>query len=196
MNRALLVVDVQNDFTPGGALAVQGGDQVVPVLNKYAAHFAAKGWPVFYSRDLHPEETKHFVQQGGVWPPHCVQGTEGAEYHPELELPQSAVEITKGQDPNEDAYSAFQARNHEGKLFGDLLRELKVEKLYVGGLATDYCVKSSVLDALKAGFEVDLLIDAARGVDVNPGDTERAIAEMVNAGAGITTLELVLAEDE
>lgn len=188
MKAALIIVDVQNDFCPGGALAVAGGDQVVPIVNAYAECFAAAGLPIFASRDWHPPETKHFSQYGGVWPFHCVQNTEGAEFHPDLRLPVGTVVVTKGADPNEDAYSAFQARDEEGKLLPDLLADTGVTHVYVGGLATDYCVRATVLDACQQGFSCALLIDAARGVDVNPGDTERAITDMVDAGAEVTTL--------
>jgi nicotinamidase/pyrazinamidase len=191
-NKALLIVDVQNDFIPGGTLAVPGGDQVVPVLNDYAARFSAEGLPAFASRDWHPKETTHFEQ----WPPHCVQGTTGAEYHPDLQLPDNTIVVTKGADPREDAYSCFQAVGPDGTPFADLLRERGIEELHVGGLATDYCVKATVLDALNAGFRVKLLIDATRGVDVNPGDTERALTEMVNAGAEVETRERVRLIDE
>lgn len=187
----LLVVDVQNDFVPGGALPVPEGDRVVPVLNEYVRRFRAAGLPVYFSRDWHPEQTKHFAAYGGAWPPHCVQGTWGAEFHPDLDVPPEAVIVTKGADPEEDAYSAFQGRTRDGETFVERLRRDGVEHLYVGGLATDYCVRASVLDALKAGFRVTVLVDAIRGVDVRPGDSERALAEMREAGADTATLETV-----
>jgi nicotinamidase/pyrazinamidase len=191
---ALLIVDVQNDFCPGGALAVAGGDQVVPLLNEYARRFAGKGLPVFASRDWHPARTKHFAAYGGAWPPHCVQGTPGAEFHPDLRLPEKAVVVTKGDDPNEDAYSAFQASGPDGATLSELLRREGVEHLYVGGLATDYCVRFTALDARQAGLTCTVLIDAARGVDVQPGDTERALADMVDAGANVSTLGSLVLE--
>src|SRR5438034_3027413 len=138
---ALLVVDVQNDFCPGGSLAVAGGDEVVPVLNEYAATFAAAGRPVIADRDYHPGRTTHFVQFGGAWPPHCVQGTPGAEYHPDLKLPPGTVQVFKGMGAEEDAYSVFQGRDEAGRSLTALLGEHKIRKLYVGGLATDYCVR-------------------------------------------------------
>ena len=182
---ALVIVDVQNDFCPGGSLAVAGGDEVVPVMNRYAEAFAAAGRLVIADRDYHPGRTTHFVQFGGAWPPHCVQGTPGAEYHPDLVLPSETVHVVKGMGAEEDAYSVFQGRDGDGRSFEALLAERSIRKLYVGGLATDYCVKHTVLDALKAGYEVVLLADGIRAVDVQPGDGERAIEEMRSAGAAI-----------
>lgn len=187
----LLVVDVQNDFCPGGALAVPEGDRVVPVLNEYMARFAAAGLPVYASRDWHPPRTRHFKEFGGAWPPHCIQNTPGAEFHPELRLPANAVIITKGSDPEEDAYSAFQAKTPDGQPFLERLRADGVTHLYIGGLATDYCVRASALDARRHGLAVTLLVDAIRGVDVNPGDSERAIEEMREAGVELGTLDTV-----
>ena len=180
---ALVVVDVQNDFCPGGALAVAEGDRVVAVLNRYAAAFAARDAAVFASRDWHPEQTRHFVAGGGPWPPHCVQGTPGARFHPDLRLPAGTVVLSKGMDPDEDAYSSFQARDDDGTDFATLLRRRGVRRLFVGGLATDYCVRATALDGLAAGFEVVVLEDAVRAVDVQPGDGERALTEMAAAGA-------------
>jgi nicotinamidase/pyrazinamidase len=182
-NSALLIVDVQNDFCPGGSLAVAGGDEVVPVLNTYAETFVAAGQAVIADRDYHPERTTHFVQYGGVWPPHCVQGTSGADYHPDLRLPSSTIHLTKGMGADEDAYSVFQGRDETGRPLSALLQERGVRTIYVGGLATDYCVKATVLDGLKAGLNVVLLQDAVRAVNVQPGDGERAIEEMQAAGA-------------
>ncbi len=185
---ALLLVDVQNDFCPGGALAVGSGDEVVGPLNEYIARFTAAGLPVFASRDWHPAQTVHFQSGGGLWPPHCVQDTPGAAFHADLQLPADAIIVTKGNDPSEDAYSAFQGRAVRGAGAAAALRELGVGQLFVGGLATDYCVRSTVLDGLRAGFGATVLLDAIRGVNVAAGDAERAIAEMVEAGASVTTL--------
>jgi nicotinamidase/pyrazinamidase len=182
---ALLIVDVQNDFCPGGSLAVDGGNDVVPIMNGYARTFAEAGCLVIADRDFHPSRTTHFVEFGGAWPAHCVQGTAGADYHPDLELPPSTVHITKGMGAEEDAYSCFEGRDTEGKSLATILAERGVRTLYVGGLATDYCVKHSALDARKAGLEVVLLTDACRGVNVQPGDADRAIDEMRAAGAVI-----------
>ena len=180
---ALVVVDVQNDFCPGGALAVPAGDRVVPVLNRYAERFAARGAPVFASRDWHPARTTHFAEYGGAWPSHCVQETPGAALHAALRLPAGAEVVSKGTGAEEDAYSCFQARAADGTDFSTLLARRGIRRLFVGGLATDYCVKATALDARQAGLEVVVLEDAVRAVDVAPGDGERALAEMTAAGA-------------
>lgn len=184
---ALVIVDVQNDFCPGGALPVKDGDKVVPVLNRYIERFRRQGLPIFATRDWHPEKTSHFKDYGGAWPPHCIQGTDGAQFHPALELPDDVIIVSKGMDPGEDAYSGFQGRNEQGAKLGSLLRARGVERIFVGGLATDYCVKHTVLDGLKEGFKVVLLEPAVRGVDLQPGDSERAIEEMTRAGAEKST---------
>src|SRR5919108_3329636 len=180
---ALLIVDVQNDFCPGGSLPVPEGDRVVPVLNRYIEIFGEGGLPVFASRDWHPPETSHFRDYGGIWPVHCVQESEGARFHAELRLPDGAIVVSKGMDPTRDDYSAFQAATEDGVSFPDILRQHGIRKLYVGGLATDYCVKESVLEGLRRGLSVVLLEDAVRGVDLNPGDSARAVEEMLRAGA-------------
>lgn len=186
---ALLIVDVQNDFCPGGALAVREGDQVVPLLNAYAARFRALGLPVFASRDWHPRQSKHFAEFGGPWPVHCVQGTEGARFHPDLALPAPENILSKGTDVEDDGYSAFEGRFPDGGTFEERLTAHQVGHLFVGGLATDYCVRVSVLDAVKSGRRVTLLLDAIRGVEVQPGDSAKAIAEMALAGIDTTTLD-------
>jgi nicotinamidase/pyrazinamidase len=178
---ALVIVDVQNDFCPGGSLPVKDGDKVVPVLNRYMESFRKSGLPIFATRDWHPERTTHFNTCGGQWPPHCVQGSAGANFHPDLKLSNDVVIISKGMGPDEDSYSGFDGRNAEGVKLADVLRQQGVERIFVGGLATDYCVKHTVLDGLEEGFTVVLLEDAMRGVDLNPGDSERAVAEMVHA---------------
>jgi nicotinamidase/pyrazinamidase len=184
---ALVVIDVQRDFCPGGSLAVEDGDCVVAPLNAAAASFAAAGRPVFATRDWHPRRTVHFQELGGPWPPHCVQGTPGAEFHPDLTLPTGTVIVSSGMREDEDGYSAFDARDDTGREVADLLRDRGVRHLYVGGLATDYCVKASVLDARKLGFEVTVLEDAVRAVNLQPGDGERALETMREAGAHVAT---------
>lgn len=177
--RALIVVDVQNDFCPGGALAVENGDEVVAPLNGLMEEFLAQGEPVFKTRDWHPPKTKHFKDYGGTWPVHCVQESRGAEFHPELlDDPRFSV-VSKGLG-DEDSYSAF-----DGTDLAAQLRELGVEEVWVGGLATDYCVKNTVLDALSEGFKVKALSNAMRAVEVEPGDGLRAIEEMRQSGAEI-----------
>jgi nicotinamidase/pyrazinamidase len=180
---ALIVVDVQNDFCPGGALPVSSGDRVVPVINRYIEKFRKAERPIFATRDWHPEKTRHFAAFGGKWPPHCVQGTRGAEFHPDLRLSEDVVIVSKGTRPQEDSYSGFDGADSQGIGFAELLRRKGVNRLFVGGLATDYCVKHTVLDGLREGFEVVLLQDASRGVDLQPEDSERAVQEMVRAGA-------------
>ena len=175
--RALIVVDVQNDFCPGGALAVAHGDEVVAPLNSLMEEFLEQGEPVFKSRDWHPEKTRHFAAYGGTWPVHCVQNTKGAEFHPELMDDIHIRVISKGLG-DEDCYSAF-----DGTDLALELRRLGVEEVWVGGLATDYCVKNTVLDARKEGFQVKALKNAMRPVEVKPGDGERALEEMRAAGA-------------
>ncbi|MFH1857948.1 MAG: bifunctional nicotinamidase/pyrazinamidase [Candidatus Omnitrophota bacterium] len=181
---ALLIVDVQNDFCSGGALPVPQGDQVVPVLNQYGRAFREAALAIFASRDWHPSVTKHFKAYGGLWPPHCVQGTKGAEFHPKLSLAQAAI-LSKGMDPEKDSYSAFHASTKEEVDFGALLKQQGIQRLFVGGLATDYCVKHSVLDACRRGLETYVLEDAIRGVVLNAGDSERALREMKQAGAKV-----------
>jgi len=177
--QALIVVDVQNDFCPGGALAVAEGDEVVAPLNELIDEFLERGNPVYKSRDWHPPKTKHFQAYGGTWPIHCVQNTKGAEFHPQLRDDPRVRVISKGLGDT-DCYSAFDETD-----LASQLQEQGVEELVVGGLATDYCVKATVLAGLNEGFKVKALKNAMRAVDVNPGDGERAIQEMKAAGAQI-----------
>jgi nicotinamidase/pyrazinamidase len=181
--RALIVVDVQNDFCPGGTLAVAHGDEVVAPLNNLIDEFLERGEPVFKSRDWHPKQTKHFSAYGGTWPVHCVQNTKGAEFHPDLIDDMHIRVISKGLG-DEDSYSAF-----DGTDLALQLRRLGVEEVWVGGLATDYCVKNTVLDALKEGFRVKALENAMRAVELQPGDGESAIEEMREAGAEIVNAD-------
>ncbi len=185
---ALIVVDVQKDFLPGGSLAVPRGDEVVPVLNRYMEIFSSRGLPVFATRDWHPPEHCSFTEQGGPWPSHCVAGSEGAAFAADLHLPADAVIISKATEPERDAYSGFQ-----GTDLAQRLREAGVRRVFVGGLATDYCVLNTVRDALAEGFEVVLLEDAIRAVDVQPGDGERAVKEMLDAGAVPARIDAIAA---
>ncbi len=191
LKSALLIIDVQNDFCPGGALAVKDGDAVVPVLNRYAELFAACAQIVYATRDWHPSRTRHFKQDGGQWPPHCVESTDGARFHPELRLPEGTVVFSKGQDFDSDSYSGFDGQDERGRSLLDALRQDGVGHIYAGGLATDYCVRATVLDALERGFEVTLLLDAIKGVDVNPGDSEAAVEEMIEKGARTAIIDEV-----
>jgi nicotinamidase/pyrazinamidase len=193
---ALLVVDVQMDFCPGGALPVPEGDRVVPVLNHYIEMFWKRGSPIFASRDWHPLNSQHFKASGGKWPTHCVQGSLGAHFHSELILPMGTVVVSKGMAIYDNGYSALQGVTENGTPLAMLLRRMELDRIYVGGLATDYCVQESVLDALKEGFSVTLLTDAIRGVDLERGDSERAIARMVAAGAELADLKAVRAQLE
>ncbi len=175
---ALLIVDVQNDFLPGGRLAVPDGDAVVGPLNRAIEAFRARGRPIVATRDWHPPDHCSFTAQGGPWPPHCVQGSEGARFAAALALPPDALIVSKADRPDRDAYSGFQDTG-----LAERLRALGVGTLVVGGLATDYCVLNTVRDALAAGFAVWVLEDAIRAVDVEPGDGARAIETMRAAGA-------------
>ena len=182
---ALLIVDVQKDFCPGGALPAPGGDRIVPALNRHIAEARDREMLVYASRDWHPPVTSHFKQHGGEWPPHCVQGTAGAQFHPDLKLPADAIIVSKGDDPAKPGYSAFDGHTASGKTLLHDLRERNVTRLYVAGIATDYCVKATALDAVQAGLDVRVLTDAITGIDVHPGDAARAVDEMSKVGAAI-----------
>jgi len=175
---ALIIVDVQNDFLPGGRLAVPHGDEVIPILNRYIAGFLGENFPIFVTRDWHPPNHCSFQAQGGPWPVHCVIDTEGAEFARPLRIPASAIVISKGTAPDREAYSGFEGTELEGRL-----REASVGCLYVGGLATDYCVLNTVKDGLQKGFKVTLLTDAIRAVNVQPTDGRQAEEEMRRLGA-------------
>src|SRR3954447_8741757 len=175
--RALLIVDLQNDFTPGGALPVAHGDEIAPRINE----LAGSGFDlVVATRDWHPRDHSSFDEHGGVWPVHCVAGTPGAELHPSLERGRIDVVIDKGQDRDTDGYSGF-----EGTDLEYVLRDHDIDEITVCGLATDYCVKNTALDALRAGFRVLVDERAVRGVDVEPGDSARALDEVRAAGASV-----------
>ncbi len=173
---ALLVVDVQRDFCPGGALPIEDGDAVVPVLNRWLAAARERGIPVYASRDWHPRGHPSFLDRGGDWPPHCIQGEPGAELHPDLDLPAEAVLVTKGTRFDKDQLSAFDATGLAVRLADDGVR-----RLFVGGLARDVCVRATVLDALRAGLGVHVLVEATRAVDEAEG--RRALEQMRDAGA-------------
>lgn len=174
---ALIVVDVQRDFV-GGSLAVPDAEQVVPVLERYIACFRREGLPVFATRDWHPADHVSFREQGGTWPAHCVAGSRGAEFAPGLTLGEDAVVVSKGTSRDADAYSAFEGTDLDGMLKGAGIR-----RLFVGGLATDYCVLATVRDALNKGYRVFLLADAIRAADRKPGDGAFAVRTMLRAGA-------------
>ncbi|WP_297455704.1 nicotinamidase [Persephonella sp.] len=176
---ALIVVDMQKDFMPDGALPVPEGDKIVPVLNQYIQLFADKGNPVYFTRDWHPPNHISFRGHGGIWPPHCVQDTEGAKFHPDLKIPlDNKFIISKGTSRDFDAYSGFQ-----GTILDQLLKERGIKRLFIGGVATDYCVKNTVLGGLNLGYQVFVLEDAIKGVEANKGDIEKAINQMLEKGA-------------
>ena len=175
---ALVVVDVQNDFLPGGALAVPGGDRVVPVLNRYLALFDERSLPIFATRDWHPANHGSFQEQGGSWPPHCVANTRGAAFAPALALPAAAIVVSKGTDAGKEAYSGFQ-----GTDLAERLRAAGVRRVFVGGLATEFCVLATVTNALSEGFSVFLLVDAIQALEIKPGDARRSEQEMIERGA-------------
>ncbi len=179
---ALLVVDVQNDFCPGGALGVPDGDRIIPRVNRVLELFARRGLPILATRDYHPQVTKHFKAFGGAWPPHCVQGTKGARFHPDLRLPKHTIILSKGMDPEQDSYSGFQALNDGGRDLESVVHDMGIDEIFLCGLATDYCVRATALDALRRGIRVRVLEDAVMGVDLKPGDSEAALEEMRMAG--------------
>ena len=180
----LLVTDIQNDFLPGGRLAVAGGDEVVPVLNRYIGAFLAQGLPVYATRDWHPDGHCSFHPQGGPWPVHCVAGTPGADFAATLVLPPDTTVISKATSQDREAYSSFQGTDLDSRL-----RAAGIRRLFIGGLTTDYCVLNTVRDARQLGYEVFVLADAIRAVDVQPGDGQRAEEEMARLGAQRITLE-------
>jgi nicotinamidase/pyrazinamidase len=183
---ALLVVDIQNDFLPGGALGVAGGDEVVPVLNRYVMLFLERDLPVFVTRDWHTPDHCSFKAQGGIWPPHCVAGTHGAEFAPGFDLPPDAVVVSKATRQDRDAYSGFEGTDLEQRL-----RDAGVRRVFIGGLATDYCVLNTLRDALRLNFDACVLRDAIRAVNVQADDGQKAEKEMWCLGAVPLSLEMV-----
>jgi len=177
---ALVVVDVQNDFLPGGSLAVPAGDEVVPVLNRWLAEFQRAGLPVFATRDWHPPGHCSFHEQGGPWPVHCVAESAGARFAPGLALPAETVVVSKDMGVDQSTYSGFQGADLDARL-----RSAGVQRLFVGGLATDYCVLNTVKDALARGYAVVVLADAIRPVNLQPDDGRKAEAEMARLGAAL-----------
>jgi len=189
---ALILVDVQNDFCPGGTLAVKDGDRVVEPLNRMVDFALKNGWFVIASRDWHPRRTRHFREFGGLWPEHCVQGTHGSHFHPELKV-DNAIIVSKGMDPEDDGgYSAFDGKTSSGKSLLDVLREAGVEEVYVGGLATDYCVKATALSAVQAGFKTYFLADGSMAVNIQPNDGAKAVEEMVRSRVISLSIETFL----
>ncbi|PYT06514.1 MAG: bifunctional nicotinamidase/pyrazinamidase [Acidobacteria bacterium] len=185
---ALILVDIQNDFCPQGALAVNEGDQVVPIVNRLIPEFPL----VISTQDWHPANHISFKERGGPWPPHCVQGTQGADLHPDLETETIAHYFRKASSPEKDDYSEFEGRDTEGRTLDDFLKSRGVTKLYVVGLATDYCVLETVLDGIKYGYDVYAVTDAMKAVNVNPDDGDKALQKMEQNGAHLLTSDGVL----
>ena len=181
---AIIIVDVQNDFCEGGALPVPGANQIIPFLNEYLKLFQKSKASIIATRDWHPPNHISFEAQGGQWPPHCVQNTKGAKFHPDLKLPQNTIVVSKAMNPLKENYSGF-----EGDELAKTLKNKGVVRVFVGGLATDYCVKNTVLDALDLRFEVVLLLDAISGINAKPNDEEKAINTMIENGANQATLK-------
>ena len=183
---AVLVVDVQNDFCPGGSLAVKDGDKIIPYLNMIIAKARLADQDVIFTRDWHPRKTKHFAEFGGVWPVHCVQNTLGSDFHRVLDVRlEEDTFIYKGMDPEKDAFSGFDGGVSDHRPLNDILKARKIQHLTIGGLATDYCVKATVLDALKLGYRVTVPKLCIAAVNLNPLDCQTAILEMSKAGAMI-----------
>ena len=186
---ALILVDIQNDFCPGGALAVACGDQIIEAVNRLMPEFPL----VISTQDWHPADHVSFKARGGPWPPHCVQGTEGAELHKALDRERIGYNFRKASSPDKEAYSEFEGTDAAGITLDEALKSHAVKRIYVVGLATDYCVKATVLDGLKYGYEVYAVTDAMRAVNVSPDDGARALREMERAGARLVTSDQILA---
>lgn len=187
-NAALILVDVQNDFCPGGALAVSEGDQIVPVINRLIPAFPL----VISTQDWHPENHISFKDRGGPWPPHSVQGTHGAELHANLETSAIGHYFRKASSPDRDDYSEFAGKDEQGRSLDNVLRSRGVHTLYVAGLATDYCVLETVMDGLRLGYEVCAVTDAMKAVNVEPDDGRKALGKMAGSGAHLVTSGEVL----
>jgi len=185
--KALLIVDIQNDFCPGGALAVTDGNAVIKPSNRLIEAFEQSGFPVILTRDWHPAAHSSFKENGGIWPPHCIAGTSGADFHEDLVIPDNAHIISKAIAVETDAYSGF-----EGTELNTFLKGLGTDEVIIAGLATDYCVKNTVLDALRLGYKTIVAAECIRAVNVNPGDETAAVDEMVAAGAVIESVEKLI----
>ena len=180
---ALIVVDVQNDFMPGGALPVPNALTIIPVINRYIEIFSKAKAVVAATRDWHPPNHISFKTRGGPWPPHCIQNTWGAQFHPDLKLPKDAIIVSKGYREDKEAYSGF-----EDTELDKLLRERGVKRVFVAGVATEYCVKATALDAIKLGYQTFVLLDAVKGIDTPKGSEQKAVDEMLEKGAVAITL--------
>lgn len=179
---ALIVVDMQRDFMPGGTLPVPEADTIIPTINEYIQIFKNRGGTIVATRDWHPTNHISFTTRGGPWPPHCIQGTSGAEFHPDLTLPENTIIVSKATEPDKEAYSGFDGTN-----LNDVLRERGVNRIFVCGVATNYCVKATAIDGVKLGYTVIVLLDAIRGIDIPPGSVDRALNEMLDMGIILAT---------
>jgi nicotinamidase/pyrazinamidase len=191
-NSALLFVDIQNDFCPGGALGVNEGDQIIPVVNSLIKMFPF----VVATQDWHPPDHISFKERGGPWPPHCVQGTKGAEFHPDLDTKEIDLQLRKAFTRDKDAYSSFEAVDDAGRSLDEVLKSKDIHDLYVVGLATDYCVLASTIDGLKNGYNVYVVTDAVRAVNVNSEDGQKALEQMAASGAHLITSNQIRGESE
>lgn len=187
-NTALILVDIQNDFCPDGALAVTDGDAVVAPANELIDYFEKKQWPIILTRDWHPADHMSFTENGGIWPVHCVAETPGSAFHPDLKIPENAIYINKATETSTEAYSGF-----SGTELASILEEMGITELVIAGLATDYCVKMTVLDAKKLGIKTTVVKEGIRAVNVKPEDGANAIAEMQNAGTQMLSLNEIMA---
>jgi len=182
---AIIVVDMQNDFMPDGILPVPDADKIIPTVNSYIKLFEEKALPVFFTRDWHPKNHISFQGYGGIWPPHCVKDTKGAKFHKDLYFPaDNKFIISKGTSDDFDAYSGFQ-----GTILDKLLKERGIKRIFVCGVATDYCVKNTVLGGLNLGYQVFVLEDAIKGVNIKPNDSKKAVNTMLENGAILITKE-------
>jgi nicotinamidase/pyrazinamidase len=181
---ALIITDIQNDFLPNGALPIENGDQIIPLINEYAKMFKQSDAQIIASRDWHPEKHISFKAQGGPWPPHCIQDTEGAKFSPDLKLPEGTMVVSKATDPMAEAYSVF-----DGTGLNEKLKAKGITRIFIGGLATDYCVLNSVLDAIKMNFDSFVLVDATYGINAKPGDVEKALETISKNGAKQVTID-------
>ena len=189
----LIIVDVQGCFLPGGVLGVSGADRIIPLLNRVIGIFVEMELPVLLSRDWHPLNHCSFRERGGPWPRHCVQNTPEAGFSPELKLPGGVAVFSKGTDPDREEYSAWLAKDEEGKTLRERIGELSAKRLFIGGLTTEYCVLNTIKDARLDDYDMYVIEDAVRAVDVNPGDGAKALEEMVALGATLVGSETIRA---
>ncbi len=180
---ALLIVDAQNDFFPGGALPVPEGDKIVPVINNWIKTAEKNQLPIIFSRDWHPKNHCSFQAQGGSWPSHCVQNSQGAEIHPEIYFPAASILVNKGEEPDKDAYSAFKAKTKQGVTLDFILNQHSIKRIWLCGLAQDFCVLETALDARKFGYEVKLILEGTKSITEESG--QLALAKMQAAGVDL-----------